>query len=337
MKIFKKFLEKVNPSDKTNLKNLLRLYKADQVIHCIDQSFYEKLVHIPHAKKAVLIPSISDSIKKKLEESGWTIYGMHNVPGDVEVVIVADCENFPALMRALEPIFRKNLLILPMQSEWVVPRELQESDAMYCAWKTTEFANYVARCALKGHYLEFGTFWGRSFFQNYFTLRHWLKGNFYAFDSFNGLSSPKPDETSFTGGDFSEGAYCSNEKSFLALASYLGIDKERLKVIPGFYGSTLEGVNPMAYGLIPNSVSICYIDCDLLEPTEQVLRFVTDLLEPGALVYFDDWRLCRGSLVVGERAAAINWLQSNPNFELIEFSRSSWQNQWFIFQKNFVN
>jgi hypothetical protein len=75
------------------------------------------------------------------------------------------------------------------------------------------------------------------------------------------------------------------------------------------------------------------IDCDIKEPTEQALRFITPLLEPGALIYFDDWRLTRASAEVGERAAALDWLKANPTFELIELYRDLWQHQWFIFQR----
>ena len=40
---------------------------------------------------------------------------------------------------------------------------------------------------MKGHYLEFGTFWGQSFFRAYHYLKGWIEGGFYAFDSFAGL------------------------------------------------------------------------------------------------------------------------------------------------------
>jgi hypothetical protein len=292
-----------------------------------------RLEQMAYSRKNVLIPNVSRMVRNYLNQKGWHVYDILDLPSTIDTIIITDGEYFRELMRVLEPLFRKNYLILPMQSDWVIPRHLQNATPMYCAWKTTNFVNYVARCDLKGHYLEFGTFWGRSFFENYFMLRHWLKGDFYAFDSFNGLSTPEPNEVKFTGGDFSEGAYCSNEKSFLALSDFLCVEKEKIRVVSGFYSSTLNGINPEIYGLAPNSVSICYIDCDLKEPTEQVLNFVAPLLEPGALIYFDDWRLCRASSEVGERAAGIRWLELNPEFDLIEFDRSSWQNQWFIFQK----
>jgi hypothetical protein len=255
------------------------------------------------------------------------------LPLDADGVVIVDADAFRGLMRTLEPLARRGCLILPASRDWVVPQELRDGDAMYSAWKTTSAANYAARCNLKGHYLEFGTFWGSSFFPNYFRLRHWLRGSFFAFDSFRGLSTPRADETLFTGGDFQEGAYCSNERSFAALADFLGVSSDRFSVIPGFFNETLSRVSPAKYGLKPGSVSVCYIDCDLREPTEQVLDFVTPLLEEGALIYFDDWRLCRASRHVGERAAALNWLAHNPHFELVEFDRDAWQHQWFIFSR----
>jgi len=253
--------------------------------------------------------------------------------GDADGVVIVNAGAFRGLMRTLEPLARRNCLILPADRDWVVPEELRRSDAMHSAWKTTSAANYVARCNLKGHYLEFGTFWGGSFFPNYFRLRHWLSGSFFAFDSFRGLSTPQTAEALFTGGDFQEGAYCANERSFVALADFLEVPPERFTVTSGFFRDTLNGVLPGKYRLEPRSVSVCYIDCDLREPTEQVLDFVAPLLEDGALVYFDDWRLCRASRSVGERAAALQWLSRNPGFELIEFHRDAWQHQWFIFSR----
>jgi hypothetical protein len=284
--------------------------------------------------RIALIPDLDEIANDRLTRSGWSVYGLKEVPDDVDAVLIVDADGFRGLMRALEPLARRGCLILPASRDWVVPRELREGDAMYTAWRTTSAANYAARCNLKGHYVEFGTFWGSSFFPNYFRFRHWLDGSFFAFDSFQGLSCPQADESRFTGGDFVTGAYCANERSFHALADFLGVPSERFSVIGGFFEYTLGGVAAKEYGLEPGSVSVCYIDCDLKEPTQQVLEFVTPLLESGALIYFDDWRLCRASRTVGERAAALEWLQQNPGFELIELDRNTWQDQWFIFQKS---
>jgi len=252
---------------------------------------------------------------------------------DVDALIVADEGIFPAVTRQLESFARRGVLILPGSADWIVPQDLRGMSALDTAWHTEQFVNYAARCGLRGHYLEFGTFWGASFFRNYYRYRHWTDGKFYAFDSFEGLSAPEARETEYTAGDFVEGAYTCNEESFRATAALVGMPEERLIVVPGFFNKTLVGSDPRRYGLDDRSVSVCYIDCDLLDPTADVLNFVSPALQDGALVYFDDWRLCRASDAVGERAAALKWLERNPSFELIELYRTAWQHQWFIFQR----
>lgn len=248
----------------------------------------------------------------------------------IDTIIIVDQSNFSWILRLIEQVIQRDLLVLPADPTWVVQSSIA-SLTQQTAWRESVPVEYVARSGLSGHYLEFGTFWGRSFFPAYFRFRHWLKGDFYAFDSFQGLPKPKELETITTGGDFREHTYNFGLNSFMALSEMLEVDQERLKVVPGFYAETLVGQPPSLYGLEPGSVSVCVIDCDLYESTAQVLEFVTPLLEPGGLIYFDDWRLCRASREVGERAAALDWMKANPTIELVEIYQDHWQNQWFIF------
>lgn len=248
----------------------------------------------------------------------------------IDAIVVVDQSNFSWILRLIEQVIQRDLLVLPADPTWIVQSSIA-SLTQQTAWRESVPVEYVARSGLSGHYLEFGTFWGRSFFPAYFRFRHWLKGDFYAFDSFQGLPKPKELETITTGGDFREHTYNFGLNSFMALSEMLKVDQERLKVVPGFYAETLVGQPPSLYGLEPASVSVCVIDCDLYESTAQVLEFVTPLLEPGGLIYFDDWRLCRASREVGERAAALDWMKANQTIELVEIYQDHWQNQWFIF------
>ncbi len=300
-------------------------------LYCLSFSEFNKHRNKIAKTTSILLMDVDQSSLDNLIYQGWNL---HRGEPFICRIIVCDEQQFPVLMRKLDSWFRLGCIVLPANISWVVPQRLREADALACAWETSAAANYVARCNLKGHYVELGTFWGKSCFNSYHELRHWLRGRFYAFDSFLGLSRPMERETIATGGDFSEGAYCANQQSFLAIADILGIPKDQLKVVSGFYNDTLNGTSPHLYELEDESVSVCFIDCDLYEPTKLVLDFVTPLLEPGALIYFDDWRLCRASRQFGERAAALDWLERNNNFELVEFHRDIWQHQWFIFQKN---
>jgi hypothetical protein len=258
---------------------------------------------------------------------------INDAPADIDGVVIVDAANFPGLMRALEPLAHRDAVVVPLDPAWVVPDRLRRMSALDAAWQTSADVNYVSRSGLRGHFLEFGTFWGRSFYPAFFRYQGWLDGRFYAFDSFAGLSAPLALETAYTAGDFARGAYMCNRRSFDAIGDLLDVPAERIVTVEGFYAHTLVGHAPSDYGLGDESVSVCVIDCDLRESTEQVLRFVTPLLEPGALIYFDDWRLCRASRTVGERAAALDWLARHPEFELVELFRDFWQHQWFIFQR----
>lgn len=247
-------------------------------------------------------------------------------------VIIIDRAFMPQLMRWMEALAKTDTFIVPSNPEWLISADLRRLSLHEAVFKTTNAASYLGQSGMKGHYLEFGTFWGWQFLPAYATYQQILSGRFYAFDSFQGLSTPDPLETTYTP-DFQEGNYCCNQQTFEIMAEYAGCDASRLAVVPGFFSDTLVGRRGSDYGIEPESVSVCVIDCDLEEPTRQVLDFVTDLLEPGALLYFDDWRYCRASPEVGERGAALRWLKDNPAIELVEFDRTRWQNQWFVFQR----
>lgn len=250
----------------------------------------------------------------------------------LDTILIIDRDNLAWILRCLEKVVERNVLVLPGNKEWVVSASLAQLTPEQAMGKSVP-AEYLVRSGLSGHYLEFGTYWGRWFFQAYYLFRHILKGNFYAMDSFHGLSRPEERETLYTAGDYRVQTYNYNIRSFKALARLVGMPEERLRVVPGFYSDTLVGHSPSEYGLEPQSVSVCIIDCDLYEPTRQALDFVTPLMEPGSLICFDDWRLCRASPVVGERAAALAWLRDNPDLELVELDRIHWQHQWFIFNR----
>jgi hypothetical protein len=257
------------------------------------------------------------------------VVGPRHVEG-IDTVVIGDAEWYDWCYRELEPVSLRGVPVVPAHPGRFVPDRLRTTDKWTLA-KEWVPADYVSRSALRGHYAEFGTFFGKSFFSNYHRLAGFLRGSFYAFDSFAGLSQPLADETRFTDNDFKPGAYACNLPSFLANAELTGADTKRIRCVSGFYADSLVGHDPAEYGLAPQSISVCVIDCDLLEPTRQVLDFIQPLLEPGALLYFDDWRLCRASPKVGERAAALAWLRDNPSIDLVELHRDYWQHQWFIF------
>lgn len=251
---------------------------------------------------------------------------------DIDAVLVLATYQFSNILRHCEQYLKDSLYIVPATAEAIVPSPIMYASPYEWSWRST-ILNYLKVSKLQGSFAEFGTFYGSAFFRSYFELHHWLEGNFYAFDSFEGLSQPLEAETQFTNGDFIKGAYGFNQRSFTLIAELLGLKSERFKSIKGFFNESLTAVAKEQNGLQEKCISVRRIDCDLLESTLDVLRFVEPLLEDGALIYFDDWRLCRGNPKIGERGAVKQWLKENPHIDLLEFDSTHWQHQWFIFNR----
>jgi Phytanoyl-CoA dioxygenase (PhyH)/Macrocin-O-methyltransferase (TylF) len=251
----------------------------------------------------------------------------------VDAIIVMATRDFSYIIRKCEQHLRNDIAFVPASAEAIVPEPVRLASVNDWATRSS-ILTYLYVSGLRGHFAEFGTFWGRAFYGSYFELSHWLQGRFYAFDSFEGLSIPDQRETAYTNGDFIEGAYGYNHISFWALAEILGLPEDRVVTVPGFFDKSLTQAKAEQLGIAPKSLSVVRIDCDLLDPTKSVLEFITPLLDDGALVYFDDWRLCRSDPNVGERGAVLKWLEANPSFELVDFPSIHWQHQWFIFHRS---
>jgi hypothetical protein len=252
---------------------------------------------------------------------------------NVDAVIVLASRDYGYIIRKCEQFLRNDIVFVAAAREAIVPAPVR--DATVGDWATrSSILTYLYVSGLRGHFAEFGTFWGRAFYGSYFELSHWLQGKFFAFDSFEGLSPPDQREKDFTSGDFIEGAYGFNHASFRASAALLGLPDERIVTVPGFFDKSLTATKAQELGIAPKSLSVVRIDCDLFDPTMSVLDFITPLLDDGALIYFDDWRLCRADPTVGERGAVLKWLDANPGFELVDFHSIHWQHQWFIFHRN---
>ena len=70
-----------------------------------------------------------------------------------------------------------------------------------------------------------------------------------------------------------------------------------------------------------SKASIIMIDCDLYNSTKLLLEFVTDIVQDGAILIFDDWFAYKGNRMKGEQLAANEWPEKNSKFKLIPFSR----------------
>jgi hypothetical protein len=253
-----------------------------------------------------------------------------NPPAGVRVF--ADDNDFPAIMRQKEGTSWVTSEWFPKLGNLYYDQQKASKPFERAAWENGPVANYLARCNLGGSYIEFGVFWGRSFFKNIENLNQILSEKFIAVDSFQGLGQVTNLESHYTGGDFQTGAYACGYNNFVNLARYLNTPMERIEIVEADLEKYEESKQKLEPILQDKKISFCHIDVDTFNPTYHALKIVQPYLEQGAVVRFDDWRLSRCDPKEGEFGGAKKWLLENACVTLESLCQDGWQDQSFIYQ-----
>ena len=213
-------------------------------------------------------------------------------------------------------------------------------------------AKFVACEMIEGDYLEFGVYRGGSFIAAYRALETafarriaqetggadetasrtrrralWDAQRFFAFDSFQGLPPLTQDDRSSD--DFAAGQYACSLEEFRRLVVASGVPEARLRTVPGWFDETCTAATRDEHEL--RKAAIVWIDADLYSSTRTALDFVTDLLQDGTVLIFDDWFSYRGSPYEGEQRAFREWSERIADrWTVQEYQRESWKRMSFI-------
>ncbi len=189
-----------------------------------------------------------------------------------------------------------------------------------------EFINHHG---IEGDYLEFGVWKGRSFARAYNIWKYLFQAKgrlsemrFFAFDSFQGL--PETSESS----EFKRGQYFSTEKSFKKNIAAQDVDLLKVVTAPGWFEDTLNQETKNHFNL--KKAAVIFVDCDLYESAKAVLDFLTDIIQDGAILIFDDWFVFKGHSDKGEQRAVKEWLKNNPQIHLIDWQNVNWRGKALI-------
>ncbi len=196
---------------------------------------------------------------------------------------------------------------------------------------------FIAKSGLDGAYMEFGCFNGSSFIQAYHACKKHLKSNvpgqklskhkFYAFDSFEGLPALDKEDQSDGYDVFEEGQYAYSRKDFKAALKRGGVDLKDVMTIPGFYEDSLTDELKVRKKL--PKIAIAHIDCDLYSSAKTVLNFLTDLVQDGSLILFDDYFCYKGRPDEGVRRAFYEWL-NQTGYKATAYTNYHWAGKAFI-------
>lgn len=147
---------------------------------------------------------------------------------------------------------------------------------------------------------------------------------FVAFDSFEGLPGGDADRQE----DYGEGAYSCSEADFLRNIKSQGVDLDDVVTLPGYYDETLTPESKQRLNI--KRASLVLIDCDLYESTVPVLEYLTDLVQQGTIIIFDDWYRYKGRPDKGEQRACREWLEKSPHIELVQYWQQGPQSVSFM-------
>ena len=169
---------------------------------------------------------------------------------------------------------------------------------------------------IDGDYLEFGVWEGASFCASYYLAEKYnLNMGFYAFDSFEGLPEIKGLDSS--GKQFEKGMFDCDIEKFRKNLEKKKVDLNRVGIIKGWYNKILN--QELKNRLKIKKAAVIYIDCDLYESAKDVLNFITDYIQDGTVLIFDDWFCFKGNPERGEQKAFSEWLDKNPTFTTSQF------------------
>ena len=187
---------------------------------------------------------------------------------------------------------------------------------------------FVKSSKIKGDYFEFGSNIGNTITcAYYFAKRNKLADmRFFCFDSFKGL--PKIQGFDATDNLFHEGQFKCGLDQFKSNLKRNSVNIDKIHITPGWFEETLTSETKLK--LPTKKAAILWIDCDLYESTVPVLNFITDYVQNGTLIYFDDWYYFRGSSKRGEQLAFNQWLNRNSQINAIEYKNFGWHGNSFI-------
>jgi O-methyltransferase len=180
--------------------------------------------------------------------------------------------------------------------------------------------NFVKGGQMEGDYLEFGVSTGVTMSAAFKYARQCGLNamRFYAFDSFQGL--PVISGVDAQGPcEYHEGQYACGLEQFKANLRRNGVDLDRITMVEGWYDRVLNDATRKRLPI--RTAAIVWIDCDLYESTVPVLNFITDYVQSGTVICFDDYYCFRGDPNRGEMKAFREWLAANPHITALEYRK----------------
>ena len=204
--------------------------------------------------------------------------------------------------------------------------------------------DFIISSNIAGSYFEFGTHRARTFtmvmgLDDFYALNMGATAGgltpksgggfmekYFAFDSFEGWPS------SVNGTEdpqFPPGGAKTSADEFLNLLTSYGQSTERVELVKGFYEKSLT--KSLAKRLFSENVkaSLITVDGNLYESYKSVFAWVDQFMQPGTVLYLDDYNLFKAEPSTGPRLAFKEY-QEQTNWKFEPFLPVGWYGYSFI-------
>ena len=195
-------------------------------------------------------------------------------------------------LKRSEPWFNERLTSITGQKNWCKQDEIIYNQTNRHIAKHNFFYQafeFISENSIFGNYHEFGCHRCRTFRMALLeSSRHFLenKMRFFAYDSFKGL--PKVEQDHEFGSRWNEGALTTSKDEFKRLILESGFKLDNVKLIEGFYDTSLSSLNKEEI-YSGEKASLINIDCDLYESAVPVFHHIEPLIQEGTILYIDDY------------------------------------------------
>ena len=204
--------------------------------------------------------------------------------------------------------------------------------------------DYIISSHIAGSYFEFGIHRARTFtmvmgLDDFYAsnisataggLTPKIGGGFmdkyFAFDSFEGW----PSQVHGTKDpQFPPGGSKTSEIEFLNLLTSYGQSTERVELFRGFYDKSLT--KSLATRFVSENIkaSLITVDCNLYESYKSVFAWMDQFMQPGTVLYLDDYNLFKAQPSAGPRLAFKEY-KSQAKWKFEPFLPVGWYGYSFI-------
>ena len=188
--------------------------------------------------------------------------------------------------------------------------------------------------AIKGDYVEFGSYSGTTFALAYKALTAFPEPrHFWAFDSWRAMPNDHPRDAhpgwSSAAADWPTGG-AGGVATFHAACERNGVPVDAYTAVEGYYADTLPTFAPTD---APTDIALAYIDCDAYSSTVLALDFLAPRLKHGMIVGFDDYFCWSPTEVSGEQYALKEFLAAHPEWTFQRYRNIHWSGLAFVVER----